>query len=125
MRLIGCLMLRNEDWVCGLTLRAQLRFCDAVVVLIHSSTDRTHDIVMSIAKETGRVLVVEDSKEHWEEMRLREAMLELARADGATHLWMGDGDEILTACPNSNVWPAADLSHIVCQVRHHIGVCFA
>lgn len=34
--------------------------------------------------------------------------------------WIGP-----TACPNSNVWPAADLSHIVCQVRHHIGVCFA
>lgn len=104
MRLIGMLMARNEDWCVGLSLRVLLEFCDAVVCLIHRSSDRTHDIVMELAKQTGNILVVADDKENWEEMRLRQAMLELARADGATHLWMGDADEILTG----NLLPMPD-----------------
>lgn len=108
MRLVAMLMVRNEDWCIGLSLRALLEFCDAVVCMIHRSSDRTYDIVMELAKETGKILVVGDDHDDWREMYLRQAMLELARADGATHLWMADADEILTG----NLLPTPDPGRI-------------
>ncbi len=95
MRLIGMMAVRNEDWILGLSLRAALLWVDEMIVLLHACTDRSEEIAVNIAREhSGRVIVVgKDGK--WLEMQHRQAMLELARARGATHLAIIDADEVL------------------------------
>jgi hypothetical protein len=97
MKLVALMPVRNEDWVLGLTLRALLMWVDAVVVLLHSCTDGSGDIVEQVMRENdrGRVIVLRESGE-WEEMRHRQKMLDWARTAGATHIAMVDADEILT-----------------------------
>jgi hypothetical protein len=86
-----------EEYCVGLSLRVALKFCDSVVVLVHASTDRTIEIVREIEKETNRVIVAVDDDPVWHEMRHRQVLLDLARADGATHIFIADCDEILSA----------------------------
>lgn len=106
MRLVGMCCARNEEWCIGLSLRAMLMFCDSVVVLVHASRDRTLEIVQEISSENkGRVILGTDDSPVWAEMEHREKMLQVARADGATHLWIGDSDEIITG----NLLPSANL----------------
>ena len=101
MRLTALMCCRNSDWCIGLSLRAALMWCDAAVVLLHNCTDRTKDIVLEVARETNRVIVVAKDEPEWNEMTLRQAMLELARADGATHIALVDDDE----CVSGNLLP--------------------
>src|SRR3990167_2593871 len=54
MKLIGLMLARNEDWVIGCSLRAALRWCDAVVVALHACIDETQRIVSQISKESNR-----------------------------------------------------------------------
>ena len=89
--------VRNEEWCLGLTLRAALMWCEAVVVLNHASTDRTADIIKQVfAEDPSRVLSISHLHECWTEMAHRQQMLELARRLGATHIAMIDADEVLT-----------------------------
>lgn len=97
MRLVGCMPVRNEDWIVGLSLRAALLWCDEMVVLLHSSFDKSRIIVEEIAKSTNRVICLRFDNPDWDEMRHRHAMLECAREMGATHVAIVDADEILTA----------------------------
>lgn len=98
MKLTGLLLTRNSDWIIGLSLRSMLLFCDSVVVLMHNCTDRTAEIVREIAVESDpRVFILIDGEAKWDEMRLRQKMLDHVRLDGATHLWLQDDDEVLTA----------------------------
>ena len=98
MNLLGLMLVRNSDWVIGLTLRAALLWCDSVVVLMHNCTDRTADIVAEVSRETGgRVAALVDDSAEWEEMRLRQTMLEVGRELlGGTHFALIDDDELLT-----------------------------
>lgn len=104
MKLIALLLVRNEQHELGFTLRVLLRFCDAVVIMEHRCVDRTHEIVCECAAEVepGRVIVAADDHEGWDEMRLRESMLSIARQHGATHLFLSDADEFISA----NLLPA-------------------
>lgn len=98
MRLIGLMPVRNEEWCLGFTLRVALKWCDEVVVFCHACTDDSPFIAAEIGKESGgRVTVIGDPRESWDEMRHRQALLESARAMGATHIAMIDADEFLTA----------------------------
>lgn len=99
MKIVGMMMVRNEDWVLGLSLRAALEWCDEVLVLDHRSTDRTGEIIDEVKAEAGcrlRRVHVEMMTETWSEMAYREAMLQAARALGATHAAIIDADEVLT-----------------------------
>lgn len=115
MKLVGLMLCRNSDWVIGLSLRAALMWCDAVVVLLHNCTDETEELVGRIANETDedlgvqqlgsfgpmhfynrRVLVDYERSEHWREMQYRQMMLNWARRQGATHIAMIDDDEVLS-----------------------------
>lgn len=110
MKLIGLMLARNEDWVIGLSLRAALMWCDAVVVLMHNCTDETLTIVEAVISETDevvkethggtfvnrRVVICGAHTFEWEEMNLRQNMLECARGFGATHIALIDADEVLT-----------------------------
>lgn len=115
MKLVGMCCARNEEWCIGVSLRVMLMFCDSVVVLVHASTDRTLEIVQEISSENkGRVIVGTDDNPVWAEMEHREKMLQVARADGATHLWIGDCDEIISAnLLDYDVRPDGTLSNII------------
>lgn len=97
MNLVGMMPVRNEGWCLGVSLRVALEWCDQVIVLVHASQDETAAIATAVAQEFHpRVIVVADDQPVWDEMRHRQAMLELARAAGATHLAIIDADELLT-----------------------------
>ena len=100
--------VRNEDWCLGLTLRAALQWCDAVVVLDHASTDETAEVLQDIAIVEGKeVYILVEDDPLWREMAHRQRLLETARSTfGATHIAMIDADELLTAnlIPHIRTW---------------------
>ncbi len=82
----------------GLSARAALMWCDELVILDHASNDRSSVIFYELAKEYPyRCLIVRQDDPVWKEMTHRQAMLELARCESATHIVYIDADEVLTA----------------------------
>lgn len=97
MKLVATMPVRNEDWCLGLTLRAALKWVDAVVVGLHCCTDRSAEIVAVIGGEhPGRVVTRTFNDPTWSEMNHRQTLLEIARGADATHIAIVDADEILT-----------------------------
>lgn len=97
-KLIGMMLTRNESWIFGFTARVALRWVDELVILDHRSADRTPEMIDALSAEyPGRVTVVRDPQEHWNEMDMRQAMLVAARGRGMTHGAIIDADEALTA----------------------------
>lgn len=97
MNLVGLMPIRNEAWVCGLSIRAALKYCDALVILNHASTDNTLDIIGEVADEhPGRIMLLHEPDGTWAEMAHRQRMLEAARKLGASHVCIIDSDEVLT-----------------------------
>ena len=97
MRITALMACKNEDWIAGLSLRAAMMWVDSAVVLLHDCSDGSARIVAEVSAEyPGRVIVIEESEPVWREMAHRHRMLEVARADGATHICYLDFDEILT-----------------------------
>lgn len=105
---------RNESWVLGCSARVALTWCDALVVLDHSSTDETSDILTELKELYGnRICWLRSGDTEWREMEHRQTMLNAARAIEATHLAIIDADEVLTA----NSW--ADVRRAVQTMRSH------
>jgi hypothetical protein len=97
MNLIGLMPVRNEDWILGLSARVALMWCDSLVILDHASTDWTVEIIWGLMREyRGRVVVLSEPDPTWAEMAHRQAMIEMARSHGSTHIAICDCDEILT-----------------------------
>lgn len=97
MKLIGLMPVRNEAWVLGLSARVALMWVDALVIYLHACTDNSLHLALDIEKEhPGRVFIVLQHGETWNEMVHRQSMLETARKEGATHIALIDGDEVLT-----------------------------
>ena len=111
MRLIGCMSVRNEDWVLGLSARVALQWCDALVILNHASTDRTPEICLDLleTEDPLRVMLLRRTDPTWDEMAMRQEMLVAARSLCATHIAIVDADEIMTA-------------NVVPDIRGHIEV---
>ena len=100
MRLIGLMLVRNEEWAVRAALKTALCWCDAVSVLMDRCTDGTAGIVREIAYDEGyaRVPYEFTTRENlWMEMDHRQRSLETGRAIGGTHFAVIDGDEVLTA----------------------------
>ena len=99
MKLVGLMVVRNEDWVVAASLKAALDWCDEVVFVDHSSSDGTVDIYNSLAGSNPRRIHYSrwDELEHWNEMEVRQHSLLVARKHKATHCAIIDADEILTA----------------------------
>jgi Glycosyl transferase family 2 len=96
VKLIGLMPVRNEAWVLGLSARVALMWCDELVILDHQSDDTSPEIIIGLHNEfQGRVSGLLEMGP-WDEMRHRQAMLELARKRGATHIAIIDADEVLT-----------------------------
>ena len=66
-QIVGLMLVRNDDRFVGQALRNVVEFCDKVIVLENSSTDRTPEIVREIASssdgkvEIHRILDVSES----------------------------------------------------------------
>lgn len=97
MHITAIMPAHNEGWIVGLSLRVALLWCDSAVVLNHASTDATAAILDTIADEhPGRVTILHEPDECWDEMQHRQMMLQVARDHGATHIAIVDADEVLT-----------------------------
>ncbi len=100
MKIIGLMLVRNEDWVLPASLPAALDWCDEVAVVNDDSSDHTGEIVSrAMERFNGRVAyehIPRDGRP-WDEMHLRERTLALGRALKGTHFAIIDGDEIPTA----------------------------
>lgn len=97
MRLVAVMLARNSAWVIGASARAAIRWCDALVIFDHASTDATGEIAHQVAAEhPRRVVVLREDSPVWEEMDHRQRTLDAARELGATHIANVDDDEILT-----------------------------
>lgn len=95
-KLVCCMMARNEDWVLGLSVRAALEWCDAIIITDHASTDNTINVLYQISIEyPGRVSVVIESGE-FHPLNFFHAMTARAFREGATHVAIIDADEVLS-----------------------------
>lgn len=109
MRLVGIMPARNEAWVLRFSARAALQWVDHLILFDHASTEGTREIMDDVARETGRVTILEDLDPEWREMAHRQRMLEAARAAGATHIALVDADEVLTANLYDAIWKATSM----------------
>ena len=98
MKLIGLMPVRNEDWILGLTARAALMWCDALVILDHASTDQTNQIAYESQRDNPQkeIAYLREDDPTWHEQAHRQRMLEVARKMKATHIVTIDADELLT-----------------------------
>lgn len=98
MKLVGLMLARNEEWCLAFTARVALQWCDSLVILNHCSEDRTPEIIYGLLDEfQDRIITACENDPVWHEMELRQEMLRLARANGATHIALIDADEFLSA----------------------------
>ncbi len=113
MILVGLMLVKNEDWVLGCSLRAALDWCDKVVVTLDHCTDKSLDIVLDVQKELGKDRVIYEVRGggvgFWDEMNVRHENFVLGRKYGGTHFAIVDADEILTAncLPHMRPWHKA------------------
>lgn len=99
MKLIGLMLVRNEAWILGMTARVALRWCDSLRIVMDRCTDNTSRIVDDLIREYGANRIAyqhTEQAEHWQEMDIRQQMLEDGRGMGGTHFAMIDGDEAVT-----------------------------
>ena len=120
MRLTGLMVVRNESWILGVSLRAALKYCDKVCVIDHSSWDETPRIIHEIQGEhpyrvdyspwiDSKTVMIKsqfdgieypcqqpDPDAMWKEMEIRQHSLELGRKFGGDTFAIIDDDEILT-----------------------------
>lgn len=97
MKLVGCMAVRNEDWILNLSARVALKWCDELVILLHECVDRSAEITAQVALEHPGRVAVADVGGGWDEMQHRQRMLEIARSRGASHIAIVDADEVMTA----------------------------
>lgn len=102
MKIVGMMLVRNEDWCVGLSATAALKWCDQLVVLDDGSTDATPDVLSTIARQHGDNRIVyqyetRDDPHAWREMEMRQWLFDLARHQGGTHFAVIDADEVPTA----------------------------
>jgi hypothetical protein len=98
VKLIGMMLSKNGRWIVGASARAALSYCDEVVILDHASEDRMADVIALLAaKYPGRVTRLQEDNPIFDEMNLRDRLVQAARERGATHVTILDDDEIMTA----------------------------
>jgi hypothetical protein len=100
MRIIALMLVKNEDWIIGASLRMALEWCDGAVIMDDDSKDGTMDEILDICaaspKDTS-VILKSSSFEYWNEMDLRQELLVAGREFKGTHYALIDADEMITA----------------------------
>lgn len=100
MNLIALMPVKNESWVLRASAEIALQWCDGLVILDHSSTDDTPEILNQLWEKYSpedRIRILRSKDEQWNEMDHRQRMLENARRWEATHIAIVDADEILSS----------------------------
>lgn len=99
MKLVALMLVKNEDWILGLSARVALLWCDVIAFYLHDCTDGTQRIVDELEKEYGEERIVRawNHAAGWPEMDMRQALLEQGRKAGGTHFALIDADEVLTS----------------------------
>src|SRR5579859_422579 len=95
MRIVGMMAARGESWILNLSIRAALEWCHHLVILCHMPDDATRNLLFALPPELQLCMtpmVVNDPK--WDEMAHRQAMIDVARREGGTHLAIVDADEV-------------------------------
>jgi hypothetical protein len=104
MKLIALCLVRNEDWILGFSARVALQWCDSIIFYLHNCTDGTLEIVEQLESEfPERVTHLWNNSDGWQEMDMRQSLLEHGRLLGGTHFAMIDADEALTADMQSSI----------------------
>lgn len=87
-QIVGIFLVRNEDLFVERAVRNVLEFCDRVLIADNHSSDRTWDIVRSLARENGKI--------ECHRIRRTGDSQELIRDYAGTATWVFgvDGDEI-------------------------------
>lgn len=100
MKIVALVACKNEEWILGFSLRVALQWVDTVLLCDNDSTDRSNQIAHEIGREYGKRRITVrhwHDTQYWNEMDMRQYMLEEARSLGATHLALVDADEFITA----------------------------
>lgn len=100
MKLVSITLVKDEEFWIWYVLTALHPFVDRMLVFDNGSRDATLPIIRSMAHVRDKLELREGFLGDSED-QMREATLEAARAAGATHALIADGDE---------VWPADDLA---------------
>ena len=122
-KLIGVMLVKNEDWILGMSMRAALKWVDELVIVDDRSWDDSLSIIQEISGENPYRVhyslwqpmkevetesrykpgekfmkqIPDNSDPWWNEMDVRQHSLLLARKHGATHVAIIDADEAFTA----------------------------
>lgn len=89
MKIVGIMLVRDEDRFVEWAIRNAIDFCDEFFVCDHESQDETTVILGRLTREYGRKLVVRRCRDSGESHRMIQA-----RAGTATWVFGVDGDEI-------------------------------
>lgn len=126
--IVAVMVIRNEAWMLAYSMRVALQCADHIVALVHASVDASLDIARAVASDSGRVTILQESRESFDEMEFRQRTLECARALGGKRIMIADADEIVSAnlipgmrqrvqmlppggvlvCPIHNLWRSLD-----------------
>lgn len=120
-KIVGMMLVRNEDWIVRASIMAALQWLDTLVILDNGSTDDTVREIIAATKgiEANRIQYISkpNTDQHkWREMDLRQELYNAAQQHDATHYAVIDADEIPT-CP---VVP--HLRRIVAEAQPGFGV---
>jgi hypothetical protein len=55
-KIVGIMLLRNEEWTVGMALESIIDFCDEIYVYDHQSEDRTWDVVSEISTRHPEII---------------------------------------------------------------------
>lgn len=95
MKIVALMLVRDEEWVINLSAHVAGLWCDAIVAIAHNCTDRT---VSAICDSTSKPKLIRTvNQDPWNEMDLRQDLLNRGREIGGTHWALIDADEVLTA----------------------------
>lgn len=103
-KIVATMLARLDHWSVEFAILAALEWCDEIVIGLHEpggkSLDPTWKIIArltanpEIAKRLDVVALIDET---WDEMNMRQRLLNRARELGATHIAIVDADEAVTA----------------------------